>query len=345
MSIERNRTALSIEKEHTRELTVMKFGGASLENAAAISHAALLVRNEYRWGRPTVLVLSAMRNVTDMLEKLCESTEPFEDLMEKHNAVLRSLNLSDAQKFLVQQELNSTYHEAIRNALLAQRYGVENPTTALEYRDRVLSCGERLVVRLFTAALRANDVPAQTIDSSEIIQTDNTFGEAIPDLQTSFNRTVKKINPLIQQIIVPVITGFVGSTVDGRITTLGRNTSDYSATLIGRFLGAKQIILWKEVNGLYDKNPNAYEDALFIDEATFKKVAEMNSKVIHKKAFEPLYKTDIVVFIKNVKNPNGIGTKLTDEPSGSITLFQLKQRMQETGGVPRVWRIYKADLF
>ena len=341
--------SLSKEREDAKALTVMKLGGASLENADAIAHAVSIVRREYLSGRPLVLVLSAMKNVTDKLDRLCQSDNPSlsDELIAQHYSILTSLQIANENKLQVQKEIDSIFQGLKIDAGVARHYREENHPDMAEYTDRVLSCGERLIVRLFTAALSSNGISALTVESSDIVQTDNKFGQANPDFLTSSEKTKRKISPLIQQNVIPVITGFIGSTIDGKITTLGRNTSDYSASLIGRIIGARQVIFWKDVDGLYDKDPKLNADARFTKKATFNEVAAMETKVIHAKAFEPLYGTGIVVFIKNFKKPEEVGTEISeviDKRVDASLAYQIAI-MHNTGRVPRRLRVFKADSF
>ena len=345
---ERGIPSLSKEREDTKALTVMKFGGASLENADAIINALSIVRREYLSGRPLVLVLSAMRNVTDKLYRLCQSDSPslLGELIVQHYSILASLQITGENKLQVQREIDSIFQGLKSDAGVARHYKEENHPDTAEYRDRVLSCGERLIVRLFTAVLNSNGIPAQTVESSDIIQTDNKFGQANPDFSTSSEKTKRKISPLIQQKVIPVITGFIGSTIDGKITTLGRNTSDYIASLIGRCIGARQIIFWKDVDGLYDKDPKLDTDARFVEKAIFSEVEKMKTQVIHAKAFEPLYGTGIVIFIRNIKKPEKVGTEISEISLviDKILAYQI-EIMHNTGRVPRWLRVFKTDSF
>ena len=340
--------SLSKEREDARAVTVMKFGGASLENADAIVHAVSIVRGEYLSGCPLVLVLSAMRNVTDKLDRLCQSDSPSlsNDLIDQHYFILASLPIANENKLQVKREIDSIFQGLKSDAGVARYYREENHQDTAEYRDRVLSCGERLIVRLFTAVLNSNGISALAIESSDIVQTDNKFGQANPDFSASSEKTKRKISPLIQQNVIPVITGFIGSTIDRKITTLGRNTSDYSASLIGSIIGAREVIFWKEVDGLYNKDPKSNEDAQFIEKATFGEVAGMETKVIHAKTFEPLYGTNIVIFIKNFKKPEKAGTEMSEISLviDKILAYQI-EIMHNTGRVPRWLRVFKTDSF
>src|SRR5262249_35143728 len=145
--------------------------------------------------------------------------------------------------------------------LLHEVWGSRRFSTEAERFDRLASFGERLSSRLFAAALASRGVNAVPVCSSDFVRTCATFREAQPDLAETLRRGREVLGPLLQDGIVPVVTGFIGATDDGRITTLGRNSSDFSGALVAHVVEADELVIWTDVDGIYTSNPSESRDA------------------------------------------------------------------------------------
>jgi bifunctional aspartokinase / homoserine dehydrogenase 1 len=173
--------------------------------------------------------------------------------------------------------------------------------------------GERMSVRLLTTALEAAGCSAQFIESTQIIVTDNHFQNAHPDIAKSTVRGRQVLEPLLDKGIVPVVTGFIGATPEGVITTLGRGGSDYSAGILGALLPADEVWIWTDVNGVMSADPRLVPQARTIPEITYREIAELayfGAKVLHPKTIRPVIDAGIGLRICNTFNPQHPGTRL-----------------------------------
>src|SRR5205814_10396978 len=152
--------------------------------------------------------------------------------------------------------------------------------------DSLASFGERFSARLFAAALDACEVAAVPVTSSEFVLTCDTFRDAKPHLEQSKQRGRRILLPLLKEDVVPVVTGFIGATPDGRITTLGRNSSDFSGALVAYAVDADELVIWTDVDGIYTANPQESAEARLLHELSYDEahaLAASGAKVLHPK--------------------------------------------------------------
>jgi aspartate kinase len=222
------------------KLLVVKIGGSVLDSGSAIRKAAVTVKEELEQGNRLVLVVSAMKGVTDQL-------------------------LSAAKEI--------------------------SPDTPKEVIDQIIGLGEEQSVRLMASALRSLGVDAVEVTPHSPgwpIITDEKYGDAEPNIEACITGTELGISPLIRRGQVPVICGFVGKSQNDNITTLGRGGSDTTAILLARFLEADELVLVKDVGGLYTADPGKVGDATLIEEMSVCEanlLASSGAKVIHEKVF------------------------------------------------------------
>jgi aspartate kinase len=179
-----------------------------------------------------------------------------------------------------------------------------------------LSFGERLSCRIFAAALREEGIKAKSYESHHFVRTNNRFGDADVDNAITIELVKKLLGPV--NGTVPVITGFIGATVDNEITTLGRSGSDYTAGLMGEALGADVVEIWTDVNGVLTADPNVASTAVTIPQLQYAEIAEMahfGTKVLHPRTVLPLEELNIPILIKNSFEPDNEGTLITHEYS------------------------------
>ncbi len=308
-------------------MIVMKFGGSSVstgERIANVAHIAARVKEE-RQTAP-VVVVSAMGGVTDSLVRAAESSVA-----------------GDARTFhLVRQELQQRHEQAIVDAgigpeharglraeiaglldwfeTLCQSMHVLGEMTPRGL-DVVSGLGERLSARITAAAMLSQGLPSQTVEATDVIVTTGRFGGAEPILDATTVRTQAILLPLIAANIVPVVTGFIGATVEGVPTTLGRGGSDYSATILGRCLPADEVWIWTDVDGVMTADPRIVPDARTLPAVSFGEVAELSyfgAKVLHPKTIAPVLDMGIPVRVLNTFHPERPGTlvsrSVTDSP-------------------------------
>jgi bifunctional aspartokinase / homoserine dehydrogenase 1 len=186
--------------------------------------------------------------------------------------------------------------------------------------DSVSSLGERLSAPLVAGALSERGVRSEGIEATGLIVTDSYHGAAEPLMEPTRIRCEARLRPLLQQGVVPVVTGFIGATAEGVLTTLGRGGSDYSATILGGALGADEVIIWTDVNGVLTADPRLVPGARTIPEISYREAAELahfGAKVLHPKTLRAVTQSGIPVWIRNTFEPEHPGTKITPQGRSS----------------------------
>ncbi|HXQ97416.1 MAG TPA: aspartate kinase [Candidatus Limnocylindrales bacterium] len=324
-------------------MQVLKFGGSSLADAAAIVHVARLVR-ELAADEQTVVVCSACAGVTNRLVHLTELARNGVSAHEvheawairaRHRALLAALELSAAEKGVARGDATTECPEDQEIWSDLENLGTCFRSLALETRtedkdaswvDAVLSYGECASARLVACALRWEGVPAEAVDASRFIVTDEQFQNATPIWEETRLRARDILLPLLEKGVVPVVTGFIGATADGEVTTLGRNSSDFSAAIVADALDADEVCLWTDVDGIYDRDPRSTDKKhsgeftllteLSYDEAL--DLAERGAKVLHPRTIEPLRKKNIALRIRNTFRPEHPGTRIGPAPGNEV---------------------------
>jgi len=296
-------------------LHIFKFGGTSVGSPDAIRAVSGIVARAAREHR-LVLVVSAQAGVTDALVRGAESAaagdgETFgaiaQQLHERHAATAQALVPSirergalDADTARLLGEFQTLCHGINVLAELTPR--------AL---DAIKSIGERLNAPLVAAALRAAGVQAQSVDASGLIVTDNRHGDASPLMEPTTARSRERLLPLLDAGTVPVVTGFIGATTEGAVTTLGRGSSDYSAAILGAALDADEVVFYKEVDGVMTADPRVVPEARVLRRIGYDEIGELayfGAKVLHSKTIQPLVDKSIPVHFRNTFNPEHPGT-------------------------------------
>jgi aspartokinase/homoserine dehydrogenase 1 len=305
------------------KVVAFKFGGSSLLGADRMVHAAGLVRTATSQAKVTVTV-SAMKGVTDHLLSIARALADrrpdrargeAEFVMNLHFGVLEDLGLAEADALRVRRECQLLGRDLLHE--------IPSPGPALpsaELSDRLASFGERLSARLFAAALDKLGVLAVPVASSEFVLTCDTFRDANPHLEETCRRGREILLPLLEQNIVPVVTGFIGATPDGRITTLGRNSSDFSGAIVAHLVNADELVIWTDVDGIYTANPHQSAEARLLHELSYAEahaLAAAGAKVLHASVLSLAAETEMVVWVRNTFNPTARGTRIA-APSVSL---------------------------
>jgi bifunctional aspartokinase / homoserine dehydrogenase 1 len=302
------------------KLQVMKFGGTSVGDAACIRRSATIVANSAREFSVAVVV-SAMSGVTNRLIDAAHHAKRgdrdagktlADALRRQHAEALAVLVHDESARAEVQRRIDEILAEGARlyegTALLREL----TPRTL----DAISSLGERLCAPVFAAALSQMGVDGCAIEATELIVTDSFHGGADPQAEPTRQRSQARIGPLLKNGQVPIITGFIGATADGVLTTLGRGGSDYSATILGAALDAEEIIIWTDVEGVLTADPRLVSDARTIPEISYREAAELayfGAKVLHPKTLRPVLPAGIPVWIRNSFAPEKLGTKITPQ--------------------------------
>src|SRR5438876_8089936 len=180
--------------------------------------------------------------------------------------------------------------------------------------DTISSLGERLCAPVVSAALCDMGVASSAVEATELIVTDSFHGGAEPQADATRQRSHARIGPILNAGQVPVVTGFIGATADGVLTTLGRGGSDYSATILGAALDAEEIIIWTDVDGVLSADPRLLPEAVTIDKISYHEataLAAFGAKVLHPKTLRPITAAGIPVWIRNSFAPERRGTCIT----------------------------------
>ena len=310
-------------QSHVREsarkpLRVMKFGGTSVGDASCIAKVAEITRAASR-DNDIVVIVSAMAGVTNKLIEAATHSETgqrkpvatiFEELRKRHEAVVDTLISSAAERTRIRHKMQEIFEEGVR---LCEGTALLRELTP-RVRDSISSLGERLSAPLVAAALAEHGVASEAIDATELVVTDSDHGAADPRMDLTRERCQTRLHPLLQQGKVPVVTGFIGATAEGVLTTLGRGGSDYSATILGAALDADEVIIWTDVDGLLTADPRLVPNACTVPEISYREAAELahfGAKVLHPKTLRAVMRCGIPLWIRNTFAPERPGTKIT----------------------------------
>ena len=295
-----------------------KFGGASLADSAAVRHAVDIIRRHR--AEPTVVVVSAMAGTTDALLAVAQQAGSGDArtvapliarLRLRHAEVARALLPGGRLRADVLAVITERFAEleALAEGLRLLRELTPRTT------DYIVSRGERLSAALVAAALEAGGTRARYVEATDLIHTDAAFGRASPDYARTDRSVHRALLPLLERGIIPVVPGFIGSTPEGELATLGRGGSDLTATLLGRALGAKRVSLWKDVPGLLTADPRVVPDARVIPQLHAREAAELayyGAKVLHPRALIPVAGRRIPVFVRPFADADAPGTEVSE---------------------------------
>ncbi len=311
-----------------RPLRVVKFGGTSVGDAPRIRKVVEIVRDAARES-DLVVVVSAMSGVTNKLVEAAAHSEAgnreavgkiFEELRERHRTVAGALIHSAPVRNRIQHEVVQVFQEGER---LCQGTVLLRELT-LRAKDSISSLGERLSAPIVAAALAECGVNSALIEATELVVTDSCHGAADPLMDLTRERCEARLRPLLRAGVIPVVTGFIGATADGMLTTLGRGGSDYSATILGAALRADEVIIWTDVNGLMTADPRLVPSAATIPEISYREAAELahfGAKVLHPKTISAVTPCGIPLWIRNTFSPELAGTRVTPDglsPDGGV---------------------------
>ncbi len=302
-------------------LLIMKFGGTSMGSAEAIRRASdLITESRERW-TAVVVVCSAMSGVTDQLLEGARTAaagdastykELSQDIRKRHYHVVAELlsGTEVAQQVTAAIDRYVDRYESLCKAVLV--LGELTPRAL----DAMTSIGERLSIRILAGHLQTHGIPAEAIDATEIIVTDDSFQNAIPMLDETRVKAGRRLGPLLEQGNIAIVTGFIGATEGGITTTLGRGGSDFSAAILGQVLEASEVWIWTDVDGVMTADPRLVQTARTISSLSYREVAELafyGAKVLHPKTIRPVIENNIPLRIKNSFNPGDSGTLITRE--------------------------------
>ncbi len=300
-------------------LVVMKFGGTSVEDAAAIGRTAAIVKGRIALGKSPVVVVSAMAKVTDQLLRTAAAAAQGDRTGALAvSSRLRARHRDTAAELVKKHDDCAVLVDLVDRKFDALDEILRGLSAILELTPRIsdliVSHGERISSLIVAAAFHDKGIDAAHVDAREVIITDSEFQKAAPLDDFIEKRAREKLIPLVQQCKVPVMGGFIGSNEAGITTTLGRGGSDYTGALVGSALNAEAIEIWTDVDGIMTTDPRICPDALRVKVISFEEAAELayfGAKVLHPATILPAVKKNIPVLVLNSRNAMNEGTRIT----------------------------------
>ena len=288
-------------------MLVFKFGGASVKDAAGITNLAAIVK-KYT-GQQLLIVVSAMGKTTNALEKLTRAyvdqsddlNDIYADIKEYHNNILKQLF----------EPTHPVFNE-IANTFVEIDWMIEDePHDDYDFiYDQIVSIGELVSTRIVTAYLNQTGIKSQWLDVRGYVHTDNNYREG--DVQWDKTRaSISQDIPALLNKGTVVTQGFLGGTSENFTTTLGREGSDYTASIFAYCLNAESVTTWKDVPGILNADPKFFDDTIKFDELSYTEAIEMTyygASVIHPKTIKPLQNAKIPLLVKSFNNPEADGT-------------------------------------
>ena len=308
----------------------MKFGGTSVGSPKAIQQTATIIKDTLKNGDSVVVVVSAMSGVTDLLLRSAKAAEAGdkwtylninEEIREKHNEVIQNLIAPGDEQDAIASEVHDllTAHMELCEAISILREATPRIS------DAIVSFGERLSSRVIAKVLQHQGINAKQYDSSQYIVTNNNFQDAEPIWDATDTRIADDLIPAIESGITPIITGFIGSTPDGTITTLGRGGSDFSAAIFAAYVNSDELIIWTDVDGVMTTDPRIDKRARVLPYVSYQEVGELafyGAKVLHPKTVQPIINRNIPMRVRNTFNPSHEGTLIGAETQPSETVIK-----------------------
>jgi aspartokinase/homoserine dehydrogenase 1 len=302
-------------------MLVMKFGGTSVGTPTAMAQAVRICLDARRTWDRLVVVASALSGITDHLIASAEQAARGDlsvfdstliELNERHHAMVDELVCLPQLKGQVHHQVDQLVADFSNLCQAIHVLGEATPRAL----DAVAALGERLSVRILAGAIASAGLPADYVEATRLVVTDDHFQNAAPDMAATARCSREILGPLLANGRIPVVTGFIGATPEGLTTTLGRGGSDYSASILAVTLGAKEVWIWTDVDGVMTADPRLVPEARTIPILSYREVAEMayfGARVLHPKSIHPAIQHGIGLRVCNTFNPANPGTRLVSE--------------------------------
>ena len=299
-------------------MLVLKFGGSSVGSSKGIESIIGILNDKEHAGKEAVVVVSAFSGVTDTLIDIANKAVRGEDY-KKMIETLKTRHTDSAALFLKSADRKNAVKEIENNfTLLSQVLDGITLLGELSPRslDLIMSFGERICANLLTFIFNTNNIKAEYLDARELVKTDSGFGKA----QILKKETEDNIRAYFKNAkkTTKIVTGFIGSTIDGLTTTVGRDGSDLSAAVFAAALGAKKLVIYSDVDGILSADPKYVKNAFLIEEMSYTEAMEIShfgARVIFPPSVKPALEKGIPILIRNTFNPSGKGTKITANAS------------------------------
>lgn len=310
-------------------MNVFKFGGASVNSAEAVENMAGIVQRYY--GEPLLVVVSAMGKTTNLLEKLVPHNnelpagfkDNFEQLVQYHTHIANQL-FGDAAKPVLAKltRIFDQINDRIRNASFDYNFNY----------DQIVSFGELLSTTIVSEYLNFKNMENKWLDVRSIIKTDDRYREGKIDWQLTQSASDKLLKPMFNEYKMVVTQGFIAGSAMGATTTLGREGSDYSASVLSFCLDAERMTIWKDVPGFLNADPKYFSRTVKIERIPYNEAIELTyfgASVIHPKTLKPLQNKHIPLLVKSFVTPNEEGSTIGDfktiKPRTPLYIFKNNQ--------------------
>lgn len=305
------------ENQSKKKTLVMKFGGTSVGSTQAVAQTCEIIQGARGTWPQVVVIASAMSGVTNLLlEQAARAVKGNTADFAQAAGIIRRQHF-DVISELVRPERQEAVCLEIDGLIttflnLCQAIAVLGEATPRAL-DAVAGLGERMSVRLLAAVLASAGTDAEVVEATRLIITDDCFQSAHPDFEATTRQSRAVLIPLLENGIVPIVTGFISATPAGVTTTLGRGGSDYSAALLGAALPADEVWIWTDVDGVMTADPRLVPQARTIPEISYREVSELayfGAKVLHPLTIRPVVEAGIGLRVCNTFNPQNPGTRL-----------------------------------
>lgn len=311
-------------------MKIFKFGGASTNSFDRIQNLGYILQNHT--DEKILIVISAMGKMTNSLEKVVE--EFYEGKNEEALRLFQKVKdyHLNQLKYLVTFQWQKATNQLTDFFTEVEWLLHDKPVKGYDYYyDQIVCSGELLSSTLISYYLNENKIPNKWIDVRDILRTDDTFRQAKVDWEVSRKQAREKLLPLFDNTNFVITQGFIGSTDENESTTLGREGSDFTAAIFAELMDAETVTIWKDVNGVMNADPKDFQEAVTIDELSYKEVIEMayyGAQVIHPKTIKPLQNKDIPLFVRSFLDLRLTGTVITQKPAMLLPPMIVYKRRQ-----------------
>ena len=313
-------------------MLVMKFGGASVKDADSIRNVCDIIQQFQE--EPSLIVISASGKTTNHLEVLAdlarngkeeETLKQFEDIFNFHKGLVTDLFADKADEVLGKVESWFVEVKRIVDGILLLE---EFPERTY---DRIVSYGEILSTTIVTEYLKLKGKQADWLDARTVIKTDASHKQANVIWSMTLSNIQENVLPMLAPGKSVITQGFIGSTIADKTTTLGREGSDYTASIFAHCLDAAKLMVWKDVPGILNADPRLREDTIKIDNLSYEEAVEMTfygASVIHPKTIKPLYTKQIPLYVKCFLDTSLPGTCISDKTNKDVITSYIKKKKQ-----------------
>ncbi len=306
-------------------MIVFKFGGTSVKDSDGVRNLFNIVKT---CSDNLIIVVSALGKTTNALEEILklsldESDKckiKLESLKDYHFDIIK--NLFPDKKHEIYEQIE----EQFKN-LYSESFDKKHDSFDLKY-DQVVSFGEIFSTKIISAFLNSQEFSNKWIDIRKVLITDDTYREAKIDMKLSKTKVEENIS--FKDNNIYLTQGFIGGSKSGFVTTLGREGSDYTAAVLGNLLDAEKVVVWKDVDGVLNADPQYFNETKKLDKISYQEAVELayfGAKVIHPKTLKPLHNKNIPLFVRSFINPEGQGTEIDcfQKYDQNLPIFILKK--------------------